>query len=196
MKRVMVIALGVLAAAGTVFPQQVTWKVDQVHSRVQISVRHMVISEVTGLFNEFDATFVQSADDFSNSKIEAVIKANSIDTNNEKRDNHLRSADFLDAANYPEITFTSTSVEKTGENTYKVTGDLTIRDVTKTVVLDTKYFGEVIDPYGRTRAGFKATTSINRIDYGVSWNALLEGGGLIVSETVGITLNMELVKQE
>ncbi len=196
MKKVMVIALGVLAAAGTVFPQQAAWKVDQVHSRVQISVRHMVIAEVTGRFNEFEATLVQSAENFSTGKMEAVIKANSIDTNNEKRDNHLRSADFLDAAKYPEITFTSTSVEKTGENTYKVTGDLTIRDVTKTVVLDTEFFGEVMDPYGHTRAGFKATTSINRFDYGVSWNALLEGGGLIVSQTVGITLNMQLVKQE
>ncbi len=196
MKKVMVIALGVLAAASTVCPQQVTWKVDQVHSRVQIAVRHMVIAEVTGLFNEFDATLVQTAEDFSNSKIKVVIKANSIDTHNEKRDNHLRSADFLDAVKYPEITFTSTSVEKTGENTYKVTGNLTIRDVTKTVVLDTKYFGEVTDPYGHARAGFKATTSINRIDYGVSWNALLEGGGLIVSEAVDITLNMQLVKQE
>lgn len=196
MKRASSILVGIMVAASSLFAQTTLWEVDPVHSRVQIAVRHMVITEVTGLFNEFEVTLLQTKKDFSDSRIEVVIKANSIDTNHEKRDNHLRSADFLDAENHPEITFKSTAVENTGNNMYKVTGELTIRGVTKIVELDTKYFGEVKDPYGHTRAGFKATTSFNRFDYGVKWNGLLGSGGLIVGEKVDITLNMEFVKQE
>ncbi len=195
MKMVTGIAVGLSVITTTVFPQQVTWKVDQVHSRVEIAVRHMVIAEVTGRFTDFDATLVHTKKDFSDSQIEAVVKAYSITTDNEQRDNHLRSADFLDAENYPDITFASWAVEPIGKNAYKITGDLTIRGVTKRVELDTKYFGQVKDPYGNTRAGFKATASINRFDYGVNWNQLLETGGLIVGETVNITLNVEFIKQ-
>jgi polyisoprenoid-binding protein YceI len=173
----------------------ITWKIDPVHSRVQFSVQHLVISEVTGRFKEFDASLVQTKDDLSDSKLTATVMTKSIDTDNDRRDGHLKSADFFDAEKYPEISFVSKSFVKTGKDTYKITGDLTMRGVTKEVVLDAKFNGQIKDPAGNIKSGFSAKTTINRIDYGVKWNKTLEAGGLLVGENVDITLYAELVKQ-
>ena len=167
------------------------WVADKAHSEVKFSVSHMVIAEVTGRFKEFDVTVQQKGDSFTDSYVEAVIKTNSIDTEVENRDKHLRSDDFLNAEKYPEMTFKSTSIEKTGRNTYKINGDLTIRDITKPVVLDALFRGEIKDGRGNLKRGFKATTVINRFDFGANWNKTLETGGLIAGEDVEITLLME-----
>lgn len=196
MRPLLSLLVGSFVAVSPAATQTATWKVDPAHSNVLIGVTHMVISEVTGQFKEFDATLVQTKEDFSDSQIEAIIKASSIDTENNQRDQHLRSADFLDATNHPDITFKSKSVKKAGNNMYRIEGELTIRGVTKPVMLQAKYNGQVKDPYGNTRAGFKATTTINRFDFGVKWNAFLETGALIVSEDVDIVLNVEFVKQK
>ena len=174
---------------------QTTWIADKAHSQVTFSVTHLLITEVTGRFRDFDITFQNANDDFSEGSIDIRIGAASIDTDIEKRDNHLRSDDFLNAEKFPNITFKSKSIEKMGKNTYKITGVLTIRDVTKSVVLDATYNGTVTDPWGVTKAGFKATTAINRFDYGVKWNKVMETGGLVAGETVKIILLVEFNKQ-
>ena len=188
------LAFALLGSIGSA--QTAIWKQDNAHSRVNFSVVHMVISEVTGGFKEFDVTLTQGKDDFSGSTLEATLKTASINTDNEMRDKHLRSDDFLNAEKYPVISFKSTAFEKTGENAYKITGNLTLRDVTKPVVLDAKLLGQVVDGRGNQRAGFKATTSINRFDYGVKWNKTIEAGGLIASDKVDLTFLMELQKQK
>ncbi len=188
------VAFALLGSVGSA--QANVWKQDNAHSRVNFSVTHMVISEVTGGFKDFDVTLTEGKDDFSGSTLEATIKTASINTENEMRDKHLRSDDFLNAEKYPVISFKSTSFEKTGENTYKITGNLTLRDVTKPVVLEAKFLGQVADGRGNLKAGFKATTSINRFDYGVKWNKEIEAGGLIVSDKVDLTFLMELQKQK
>jgi polyisoprenoid-binding protein YceI len=196
MKPMFSIALA-FALLGSIGSAQATvWKQDNAHSRVTFAVTHMVISEVTGDFKNFDVTLTQGKDDFSGSTLEATLKTASINTENEMRDKHLRSDDFLNAEKYPAITFKSTSFEKTGENTFKITGTLTIRDVAKPVVLDAKYLGQAADGFGNQKAGFKATGSINRFDYGVKWNKAIEAGGLIVSDKVELTFLMELQKQK
>jgi polyisoprenoid-binding protein YceI len=173
-----------------------SWKIDGAHSRVEFSVTHLLISEVTGRFKDFDVRFTQGEDDFSGSKIEATIKTASINTENEFRDKDLRSDNFFNAEKYPEIKFVSTAFEKTGENIYKIAGDLTIRDVTKSVTLDAKLLGTVTDPRGNQRAGFRATLTINRFDYGVKWNAKLDQGDLVVSKDVAITISTEFIRQK
>jgi len=196
MKRIFAIALMLASLVSIGSAQASVWKQDRAHSQVKFSVIHMVLSEVTGGFKEFDVTLTQEKDDFSGSSLEATIKTASINTDNDMRDNHLRSDDFLNAEKFPVITFTSTSFEKTGENTYKIAGNLTLRDVTKPVMLDAKYLGQVTDGRGNQKVGFKATTSINRFDYGVRWNKTIEAGGLIASDKVDLTFLMELQKQK
>lgn len=184
-----------LAASGTTV--QATWKADVSHSNVKFSVTHLLIAEVPGNFTEFDATLVQKGpDDFTGSTLGATIKTASINTDNEGRDKHLRSDEFLNAEKFPTLTFKSTAFEKTGKDTYSITGDLTIRDVTRQVVLTARNTGQITDPWGNLRTAFKATTTINRFDYGVQWNKMLEAGGLVVGETIDITLLMEFVKQK
>lgn len=192
------VALFFLLAVSSAAPAapSATWKQDRAHSQVQFSVTHLVISEVTGAFKDFDVTLTQDKDDFSGSTLEATIKAASIFTDNDVRDKHLRSEDFFNAEKFPAISFKSTSFEKTGENSYKISGNLTIRDVTKPIVLDAKYQGQITDPWGNQKAGFKATGSINRLDFGVKWNKALEAGGLVVSDKVDLTFLMELEKQK
>ncbi len=175
---------------------QTVWKVDTAHSKVIFSVSHMVISEVTGRFNDFDATIVQTKDDLSDSKLTATIKTKSINTDNEGRDKHLRSADFFDVEKHPEITFTSKSFEKTGKDTYKITGDLTMHGITKSAVLSTKYNGQMSDPWGNTKIGFKAESKVNRKDFNIIWNKTLEAGGLLVGDEVEITINIEMAKEK
>lgn len=175
---------------------QNTWKADLAHSRVDFTVNHLVVSEVSGRFTDFDVTLRQGKDDFSGSAIDATIKTASINTDNSQRDGHLRSDDFLNAEKFPVMKFESTSFEKTGDNTFTITGNLTIRDVTKPVVLSATLNGTVKTPWGDERAGFVATTSINRFDYGVKWDKALDTGGLIAGKEVRITLRTELVKQK
>lgn len=186
----------ILGLAVSTAPAANIWTQDAAHSQIKFTVTHMVISEVIGGFKEFDVTLKQGKEDFSGSTFEVTVKTASINTENEARDKHLRSDDFFNAEKYPVITFTNTSFEKTGENKYKITGNLTIRDVTKPVVLDATYNGQITDPWGAQRAGFKATTSINRLDYGVKWNKAIEAGGVVVSDNVDLTILVELVLQK
>jgi polyisoprenoid-binding protein YceI len=192
-----ILALAAAAALGfTSTTPQTVWKVDQAHSRVDFSVAHLVIAEVTGRFTDFTVTLNQGKDDFTGSELSAVIKTASINTDNEGRDKHIRSDDFLNAEKYPEITFKSTSFEKTGDNTYRINGNLTIRDVTKPVVLEAIYKGTVTDPWGNVKSAFKATTTVDRFEYGVKWNKAIDTGGLVAGKDISITLNIELAKQK
>lgn len=172
------------------------WVVDEAHSRVQFSVRHMVISEVTGLFRNFDLKLYTNNNDFEQADIEFVIEAASLDTGIADRDNHLRSDDFFGVEKFGNIAFKSRSIKKVDDEKYKLTGDLTIRDVTREIELDVNYGGQVVDPWGNTRAGFKVQGSINRFDYNLKWNNLIETGGAVVGKTVNITCDIEVVKTQ
>ncbi|MCB0729452.1 MAG: YceI family protein [Ignavibacteriae bacterium] len=174
---------------------QTSWGLDKSHSKIGFSVVHLVISEVEGQFNEYDVKVTSNGDDFDGASVEFSADVNSIDTDNEKRDNHLKSDDFFNAEQFPKMTFVSTSFSKEDDKNYKLVGDLTIRDVTKEVELDVVYNGMVKDPWGNTKAGFKATGAINRFDYNLKWNAALETGGLVVGEDVNLIINLELAKQ-
>jgi len=149
---------------------------------------------VTGKFKDFDINFASNKADFSDGSVEASIKVASINTENDRRDAHLRTDDFFNAEKFPEIKFKSTSFEKAGENKYKITGDLTIRDITKKVTFDAVYNGAVKSPWGATVSSWKASLTINRFEYGLKWNKAIEAGGLIAGDEVNITLNIELTK--
>jgi polyisoprenoid-binding protein YceI len=168
-----------------------TWSVDVSHSNVQFTVTHLVISEVTGYFKIFEGTLVSEKPDFSDAKINFTVDVNSVNTDNEMRDGHLKSDDFFNAAQYPKMTFVSKKFEKVADKKYKLTGDLTIRDVTKTVVFDVTYGGTVKDPWGNTKAGFKAEATVNRFDYNLKWNTLTEAGA-VVDANVQLRCNIEL----
>jgi len=190
MKRFTALLMLVLFTAFSGLAQNSRWKVDKAHTSVGFAVRHMVISEVIGNFKDFDITVSASKDDFSNAVIDATIKVASINTDNERRDNHLKSDDFFNAEKFPEIKFRSTSFEKVGENKYNITGDLTIRDITKKVTFAATLNGMLKTTRG-VLAAWKATISINRFDFGLKWNRTIEAGGLIAGETVNITLVLE-----
>ena len=187
-----------LAIAGMMLASasaQTTWKVDKSHSNVDFMVTHLVISEVRGSFKDFDATFSSEKADFSDMKLEATIKTASVFTDNERRDNHLRSNDFFNADSFKTITFKSTSVKNTGTDTYAIAGNLTIRDVTKPIILEAKYKGAV-EAFGGSRVAFKATTTIDRFVFGTIWDKKIETGGLVVGKEVNITLSMAFVKEK
>ncbi|MDP1676938.1 MAG: YceI family protein [Bacteroidota bacterium] len=169
-----------------------SWVIDVAHTNINFTVSHMVISEVTGTFKEFEGTVVASNDDFSDAVIDVQIKAKSINTENSDRDNHLRSVDFFDAEKYPILTFKSTDIQSNGNSKLTITGDLTLRGITKQVVLDTKFKGQAVNPWGQIVAAFKATTTINRKEWGLVWNAALEAGGFLVGENIELNLNVEL----
>jgi len=171
-----------------------TFAIDPVNSMVGFSVRHMLISHVSGDFQEFNGTIVYDEKDPSKSSVNVHIKAASIDTRNHDRDEHLRSSSFFDAAKFPEITFASTRIEKT-ENDYIAHGPLTIRGVSKEVALPFKITGTVKDPWGKMRLGAQAGLTINGQDFGVSWNQELDGGGVELGDEVKIDLAVEAVKQ-
>ncbi|MGC8823442.1 MAG: YceI family protein [Bacteroidales bacterium] len=173
---------------------QSKWTVDKVHSTVKFSVQHLVISEVEGSFRNFDGSIVSKNDDFTDAIIEFSVDVNSINTDNEMRDNHLKSDDFFNVGKFPKMTFKSKSFKKVSGNKYELIGDLTIRDVTKPVKFDVVYGGTVKDPYGNIKAGFKATTVINRFDYGLKWSALTEAGGAVVGNEVNVVLKLEFAK--
>jgi polyisoprenoid-binding protein YceI len=170
------------------------WKLDKNHSSIAFSVKHLVISTVTGNFKDFDITLTTAKDDFTDAAVQTTIKTASINTDNTARDNHLKSDDFFNAEQYPEIKFTSTSFEKTGDGKYKIIGNLTIRDVTKKVVFDAVYNGSIKTPWGNTAMSWTATTVINRFDYNLKWNKALESGGLIAGQDITITVNLEMDK--
>lgn len=193
MKRFAILAITALVAVGSLMAQGTAWKLDKSHSGVSFSVRHMVISDVTGNFKDFDITLTSSKEDFSDMTIEAAIKVASINTENNGRDNHLKSDDFFNTEKFPEIKFKSTKVEKVGDKNFKITGDFTMRDVTKQVSFDAVLNGVINTPRG-TLSGWKATAAVNRFDYNLKWNRAIEAGGLVVGEMVNITLNLEFQK--
>lgn len=182
-----IIACGAAVAADT-------YSIDPVHSVVGFSVKHMLISTVNGNFDDFSGTIVYDPQDISKSSVEVHIKAASVDTRNQTRDNDVRSPNFLDAAKYPELMFKSTSVAKSGDG-FVAHGQLTIHGVTKDIDLPFKITGQTKDPWGKFRMGAEAGLTINRADYGVVWNKTLEGGGAVVSDEVKIALTVEGVKQ-
>ena len=175
---------------------QIDWKVDNAHSSVNFSVTHLVISTVSGSFKNFDAVVKSSDDTFKDAVIEFTADVKSINTDNEKRDAHLKSDDFFNADKFPQIKFKGKSFKKVSGNKYKLTGDFTMRDVTKTITLDVVLNGVVKDPWGNTKAGFKITGSVNRFDYNLKWNSLMEAGGAVVGKNVDITCNIELTKSK
>jgi polyisoprenoid-binding protein YceI len=169
------------------------WTLDKAHTNVKFSVTHLVISDVEGSFKTFDATMESSKPDFSDAKINFTVQVASINTDNEKRDGHLKSPDFFDATKYPEIKFVSTSFVSLGDNKYTLVGNLTIRDVTKPVTFEVKY-GGTVKSYDGIHAGFKATSKIDRFDFNLKWNAATEAGGAVVGKDVDITLNVDFKK--
>jgi len=173
-----------------------SWKIDEVHSKLRFSAKHMIIAEVEGQFNKFDFSLKNEGDDLTTSQVELTIDAKSIDTRNEDRDNHLRSPDFFDIEKFREIKFKSRSVEKINDEKYKLVGNLTIKDITKPIELDVTYGGQIKDPWGNTRAGFTVKGSLNRFDYGLKWNALIETGGAVVGKTINIICNIEVIKED
>ncbi|MCA0215830.1 MAG: YceI family protein [Actinobacteria bacterium] len=171
-----------------------TWKLDPSHSEVSFTVKHLMISKVRGIFETFDVTIV-TAENPHDSTIEATIDVASVNTGNEGRDNHLRTSDFFLVEEHPTMTFVSTSFDGEPDD-FSVTGDLTLRGVTKSVVLKGEFGGVITDSYGNTRAGATATTKINRRDFGVNWNAALEAGGMTLGDDVTITLDLQVILQK
>jgi len=172
-----------------------TWQLDKSHSFVNFAITHMVVSETTGSFKDFTATVDAKEDDFSDLITTFTIQTKSINTDDEKRDGHLRNTDFFDVEKYPTITFTSTAFKKTEGNKYKLYGKMTMKGVTKEVVWDTKYIGTLKMANGKSKAGFKCSAEIKRSDFNMSWNKVLDVGGLALSDEVEITVNIELNKQ-
>ncbi|MHC1707682.1 MAG: YceI family protein [Bacteroidales bacterium] len=185
----MVIATGLKA-------QTTKWNFDNSHSSVSFEVSHMVVSDVEGSFKKFSGNVLSDKPDFTDAKIDFTIEVGSINTDNADRDNHLKSADFFDAANHPEIKFKSVAITKVQGNKYKMVGNLTMRGVTRSVSLDMTYGGTVTDPYKNTRAGFKITGKVNRQDFGLSWSKAMETGGLVVGDEVSFTGRVEIVKAQ
>jgi polyisoprenoid-binding protein YceI len=194
MKKISLMACIFILTTAAVFSGDKGWTLDKAHSNIGFSVKHMVISRVTGNFKKFDVLFNATKDDFTDGYVEATIDAASINTDNEKRDQHLQSDDFFNAAKYPQIKFKSSSFRKIGGSKYQITGAMTIRDVTKQVTFDAEYNGTVKSPWGATVCSWSATTSINRFDYNLKWSKAIETGGLIVGDMVTITLDLEFTK--
>ena len=172
-----------------------SWKVDTAHSKLGFSARHMVISEVEGQFRDFDIN-VDAGEDFSDSEVEVTIKTASIDTGNSDRDNHLKSPDFFDTVNHPEMKFVSSSIEKLNDEDFKLKGELTIRGITKPIDLDVSFGGKVKDPWGNERVGFQVEGKLNRFDYDLKWNNLMETGGAVVGKIIKLNCHVELIKAE
>lgn len=170
------------------------WGLDPMHSEINFKVKHMMIANVTGGFTKFDVTAQTIGNDFSTAKINFTTNVNSINTNNEQRDGHLKSADFFDAETYPEINFESTGLEKKNDEEFILNGNLTIKDITKPVKLNVNFGGIGTDPYGNTKAGFTIDGKINRKDFGLTWNANLEAGGVLVGEELKIQSEIQLAK--
>ncbi|HEX3697014.1 MAG TPA: YceI family protein [Polyangia bacterium] len=170
------------------------WNLDTVHSDISFSVRHMVVSKVRGRFGKFSGNIELDESDLARSVVEATIDASSIDTGTAQRDDHLRSADFFDVEHFPQIRFRSTAIETLGKERYRLTGELTIRDVKRDIALDVEYGGRGKDPWGNERVGFTAKGAFDRKDFGLKWNQALETGGVLVSDRVEIELELQAVR--
>src|ERR1700739_2253098 len=171
------------------------WSIAPMHSEVQFKVKHLVISTVTGSFQNFQGSVETEGEDFNNAKINFRLDVNSVDTNQEQRDTHLKSPDFFNAEQYPHITFESTSVSKESDENYKLTGNLTIKDVTKPVTLEVEHGGIATDFYGNTKAGFEIEGKINRKEFGLTWDGITEAGSIVVSEDIKLHASIQLAKQ-
>ena len=182
------------SAVATVTDLSGTYVLDPAHTRVGFVARHAMVTKVRGQFNEFEGTALVDGTDLTRSTVQLTIHAASIDTRNEQRDGHLRSNDFLAMEEYPQITFVSTAVETTGPTSFDVTGDLTIKGVTNSVTIPFEFEGAATDPFGNQRVGFEGSVVINRKDYGVTWNAALETGGVLVSEKITLEFEVSAIK--
>jgi polyisoprenoid-binding protein YceI len=170
------------------------YTIDTAHSRTGFVARHAMVTKVRGAFNEWEGSAHIDGENPANSSVKVTIQAKSIDTRNSQRDDHLRSNDFFEMDEHPEITFVSTSVEPKGNDIFAVTGDLTIKSVTKPVTIDFEYTGTAVDPYNLTRVGFDGSVTVNRKDWNVTWNAALEGGGVLVGEKVTLEFEISAIK--
>ena len=171
------------------------YTIDATHSELGFVARHAMISKVRGNFDQFTGT-ISTDENFSDVSINVSIDANSIDTNNEDRDKHLRTGDFFETDTYPKITFVSSEAKPLDDNTLQVTGDLTIKGVTKSITIDFDFNGDVVDPWGQTRVGFEGATTINRRDFGLTWQSKLDNGGMLVSEKIDLKFDLSIVKQQ
>jgi polyisoprenoid-binding protein YceI len=174
---------------------RIKWVLDPAHSEVQFKIRHMMIANVTGRFERFDASVETQGDDFTTADIRFTLELDSVNTNNKERDGHLKSGDFFSMAEYPQVVFTGAKLEKSGDD-YKLHGVLAIRDISRPVVLDVEYGGSGRDPWGNTRVGFSVDGKINRKDFGLNYNAILETGGVLIGDDVKISAQVEFVRQE
>ncbi|WP_234735605.1 YceI family protein [Tellurirhabdus bombi] len=172
-----------------------TWAIDPTHSEILFKIRHLMVSNVTGSFGSFEGKVEAAGDDFDGAHVSFSADIASISTNNEQRDGHLKSDEFFSAEKFPKLTFESTSFKKIDDENYELTGNLTIRDVTKSVTLKAEYGGQMGDFYGNTKAGFEISGKINRKEYGLTWDAVTEAGGVVVSDDVRLILNVQVVKQ-
>ena len=191
-KLILSVAFAMATAAGANAQNQ--WNVDASHTNVTFEITHMIVSDVEGAFKVFSGDVLAKDDTFEDAIINFKVDVASVNTNDEARDKHLTSDDFFNAEKYPNMTFKSTSLKKVSGKNYKLNGLLTIRDVTKPVTFDVTFGGIAKDPWGNIKAGFKGTTTINRLDYNLKWNKAVEAGGWVVSEDVRISLNIELNK--
>jgi polyisoprenoid-binding protein YceI len=171
-----------------------TYTLDTTHTRLGFVARHAMVTKVRGSFGDFTGTAVLDADDPTRSRAEVTIQVASVDTGNAQRDEHLRTNDFFDAATYPEIRFVSTKAESLGDDNYRLTGDLTIKDITKEIAVDFEFTGLVVDPWGNQRVGFEGKAVINRKDWGVNFNAALDAGGVLVSEKVTLEFDVSAIR--
>jgi polyisoprenoid-binding protein YceI len=195
MNRVFALTIAVFAlTVGAV--AQTTWLVDNVHSHVKFSVSHLIISEVEGNFKVYSGSLTFENPDLTNAEVDFSVDVASINTDNAMRDAHLRSDDFFNSEQYPKMLFKGAAWRKLDDKRYELEGYLTIRDVTKRVTFAVSFGGTIKDPWGNIKAGFKATTTINRFEYGLKWNALTEAGGATVGKEVGITLNLEFTQNK
>ena len=185
-----------MTAPATTAPATLTgdWVIDPTHSSIGFTARHAMVTKVRGSFNEFEGSGFFDAESPENSRLQLTIKADSIDTRSADRDAHLRGNDFFDMATYPEITFVSTAIEDLGGGHYRVTGDLTMKGVTKPVSVDFEYTGAAVDPFGNQRVGFEGKTTVNRKDWGINFNAGLEAGGVLVSEKITLEFEISAIK--
>lgn len=172
------------------------WKIDPAHCEVRFRARHMLVSNVTGQFNRFDATAETDGDSVENAHITFTAETASVDTGVEQRNNHLRSDDFFNSEKYPVLTFRSTSFKKMKDDNYQLKGDLTIRDITKPVEFAVEFGGEIKDPYGNQRRGFTVAGKINRKEFGLKYNALLETGGAVVSDEIKVDCHVEFIYKD
>ncbi|WP_312098410.1 YceI family protein [Corynebacterium dentalis] len=171
-----------------------TFVIDPTHSEIGFTARHAMVTKVRGSFTEFSGT-ASSEENLNNAQINVEIDVNSVDTRNADRDGHLKTGDFFEVEKFPKITFSSTEVTAKDDETLAVTGDLTIKDVTKSVTIDFEFNGEAVDPFGNTRVGFEGQTTINRKDFGLNFNAALETGGVLVSEKIALNFDISAIKQ-